>query len=68
MKNKTVFSFFVIIGLLISPLFVSADIGPKPTMKFNLQFDLQNKTTLISGTQYQCEDKNCKNIKQFNGY
>lgn len=63
MKNKSVLYIFLFTILLISPMLVSADLGPKPTMKFNLQYETQNQITLLGGEQYQCGDKNCEDIK-----
>ena len=68
MKNKSAFCIFLFTIFLISPILVSADLGPKPTMEFNLIYETQNQITLLGGEQYQCEDKNCENIKPLGEY
>ena len=68
MKNKSAFCIFLFTIFLISPMLVSADLGPKPTMKFDLTYETQNQVTLIGGEQFQCEDKNCEDIKPLGEY
>jgi hypothetical protein len=68
MKNKFTLYIFLFITLLISPTPVSADTAPKPTMKFNIHYETQNQITLLGGEQYQCEDKNCEEIKALGEY
>jgi hypothetical protein len=62
MKNKFLFSLALFIFLFF-PCLVRADLGPKPTMKFDIIYQTSDQITLQGGEQYQCEDKKCLNIK-----
>jgi hypothetical protein len=68
MKNRGIFLISAIFILSILINFISADLGPKPTMEFNIQYETSNQITLINGSQYQCEDKDCNNIKRLSEY
>lgn len=58
---------FVVGFLLILPLNVQADIGPKPSMKFHLIYET-TKTPIEYGKQLQCEDKKCSNYAPLESY
>lgn len=66
MKNFT--AFILILLAIICPAVANADLGPKPTMKFNIIFETFNQITLIGGQQYQCKDKSCLDIKPLGEY
>ncbi len=56
MKNKTQLILFLI---LLLPALVYADIGPKPSMKFNLVYETAQSFNLIGGEQFECEEETC---------
>ncbi len=58
MKLRTLCSLAVMV-ILFSPSAILADIGPKPSMDFNLIYEMSGPTTLINGQQLQCEDESC---------
>ncbi|MBW6517152.1 MAG: hypothetical protein K0A89_01430 [ANME-2 cluster archaeon] len=55
MKFKTVCILTVMV-ILLSPNATLADIGPKPSMEFNLVYEISGPVTLIDGQQLECED------------
>lgn len=48
----------VLLMLILLPG-VSGDIGPKPSMKFNLVYETQGIPELIDGQQIECDDAGC---------
>ncbi len=58
MKNKILVPLFL---LLLLPALVYADIGPKPSMNFNLIYETQQQVSLVGGEQFECETKDCAN-------
>ena len=48
----------VLLVLILLPC-VSGDIGPKPSMKFNLVYETQGVPELIDGQQMECGDAGC---------
>lgn len=47
--------------LFLVPSLVLADIGPKPSMGFNFEYDLSGEISIVDGQLIECEDKLCKN-------
>lgn len=58
MKPRTLCILTVMV-ILFSPSAILADIGPKPSMEFNLIYETTETVTLIDGQQLQCEDESC---------
>lgn len=58
MKLKTL-CIFIGMVILFSPGAVLADIGPKPSMDFNLIYEISGPVVLIDGRQFECEDERC---------
>ena len=54
--------------VFLLPNFVSADIGPKPTMLFHIFYKTSNQISLLNGEQFQCKDQNCVNITLLGQY
>ncbi len=50
--------------LILAPAFVSADLGPKPTMLFSLEKELPN-APLVSGELFECSDPSCSDMVVF---
>lgn len=48
----------VLLMLILLPC-VSGDIGPKPSMKFNLVYETQGVPELIDGQHIECDDAGC---------
>lgn len=48
-----------VLAVLLFQDAASADIGPKPSMEFNLIYETTQPIMLIDGQQLQCEDGNC---------
>lgn len=48
----------VLLVLILLPC-VSGDVGPKPSMKFNLVYETQGMPKLIDGQQMECDDAGC---------
>ena len=47
-------------GLTTSPLSAAhADMGPKPSMEFEFEFQTESPLTIVDGVQYECEDATC---------
>ncbi|MBI5066430.1 hypothetical protein HZA97_09430 [Candidatus Woesearchaeota archaeon] len=63
MKNKFITLPLLLLTILIYSFPVYADIGPKPSMSFNLIYETSQEINLIDGEQYQCSDKDCADIK-----
>jgi len=64
MKTKRILSCFILLGLGISPICmpaqdVSADTGPKPTMKFEFVYEISPSPKIVSGIQYECNAADC---------
>lgn len=60
---KTNFLILFSLAFLLLPLVVSADLGPKPSMEFNLIYETTEPIRLISGQQLQCKNRDCKNAQ-----
>ena len=53
---------------VLCPIAASADMGPKPTMEFNVIFKTTKPVTVITGEQYVCQDKKCHDPKKLKEY
>jgi hypothetical protein len=64
------FSLLVIITALAVFLqeSASADLGPKPTMKFNIIYETTGQIKLMGGEQIECEDALCVGSKPLGNY
>ena len=61
--KKPVILFLFLLAFLPSHI-VSADIGPKPTMKFEFKQELPSgQVTITSGIMFECEQADCSNAK-----
>jgi len=52
---------FFLFLLFFAPSAVFADLGPKPSMTFDIS--LPDGVSLIGGEQYECQDKECKDVQ-----
>jgi len=68
MKNKSIVFVLAFLSLLVMPNFVLADIGPKPSMQFNIIYEVEQKITLLGGEQYECQDEICTNASPLESY
>ena len=53
--------FLAIIAVLLVGS-ASADLGPKPSAKFHLEYETEKNLTLKSGEIYRCEKSNCSTV------
>ncbi len=56
--------YLLLLILIFTPTFVSADLGPKPTMLFSLEKELPN-APLVSGELFECSDPSCSDMVAF---
>ncbi|MFH1112275.1 MAG: hypothetical protein V1712_04425 [Patescibacteria group bacterium] len=70
MKNylKLFTKFFVVIVLLIFPFVAGADIGPKPSAYFRLEYHNIAPITVVEATLIQCKESNCSDATPLPDY
>jgi hypothetical protein len=57
MIKKLILSIMFFVFML--PVFVFADLGPKPKMDFEFVYETEESLAIVSGQQLECEDQGC---------
>ncbi|MFH1590705.1 MAG: hypothetical protein ABIC95_02145 [archaeon] len=55
-------AFLLFAVLLLFASAVTADLGPKPSMSFNLVYETSYPVELVSGVQHECADESCADM------
>jgi hypothetical protein len=54
----------VVLGVILVPFQVArADMGPKPSMHFSFQYEVDPALTIVSGDEFECQAADCSDAK-----
>lgn len=54
-----IFCLLLVLFIVLPPLWVSADIGPKPKASFHFVWEIEDQLAIVEGILLQCKDAQC---------